>query len=267
MGTKALCVAVLACSSIGSASAHDTWFERLENTERGEAVLALGTGNQFPAFDTPLRIDSVKVAGCGDTAGKGVSLRWMADQPTRMLMRTTRPVPSGTALSCLARLATAEVSIDNPTVELYFKEVQPSEAVRARWARLRDKGVKWQESYTKLARIMMPGNMASGDTSQGLDLRVENTNPVLRVGDTLQVQMLRNGQPLPGIAMELRNDLSPIGIWRKSDEQGRISFPLPLAARWMLRGVDLRPASDASERWESDFLSVAFEVLATQAPR
>jgi hypothetical protein len=114
---------------------------------------------------------------------------------------------------------------------------------------------------------MMPGNMASGDTSQGLDLRVENTNAVLRVGDTLQVQMLRKGQALPGIAMELRNDLSPVGIWRKSDEQGRISFPLPLAARWLLRGVDLRPAANAAERWESDFLSVAFEVLTAQEQR
>jgi Domain of unknown function (DUF4198) len=266
MHSRTICAAVLAISG-GTTHAHDTWFEALDSTDRGELVLALGTGNQFPAFDSPLRIDSVKAAGCGDTTGKGVPLRWMADQPQRMLMRTTRPVPIGMALSCLARLATAEVSIDNATVELYFKEVRPSESVRSHWAQLRDKGVKWQESYTKLARIMMPGNMASGDTSQGLDLRVENTNAVLRVGDTLQVQMLRNGQALPGIAMELCNDLSPVGIWRKSDEQGRISFPLPLAARWLLRGVDLRPAANAAERWESDFLSVAFEVLTAQEQR
>ncbi len=119
----------------------------------------------------------------------------------------------------------------------------------------------WKESYTKLARVMMSGNLASGDTSQGLDVRVENTNPVLRKGDTLQVQILRDGQPLAGQAMELRNDLSPIGIWRKSDDQGRISFPLPLATRWLLRGVDLRPAPNAPERWDSHFLSLAFEVL------
>ena len=260
-----LCLAVLALAC-GTASAHDSWFEKLEPTERGEAVLALGTGNQFPAFDTTLRMESIKAAGCGDTAGKGVPLRWMADQPTRLLMRSTRPLPANTPLSCLARLATAEVSIDNATVEVYLAEIQAPEPVRAHWRALRDKGVKWQESYTKLARIMMSGNLASGDTSQGLDLRVENQQPVLRAGDTLQVQLLLNGQPLAGQAVELRSDLSPIGIWRKSDEQGRISFPLPLAARWLLRGVYLRPAAQQPEQWESDFLSVAFEVLARQKP-
>ncbi len=253
----------LACSLT---SAHDSWFERLEPTERGEAVFALGTGNQFPAYEVGLRLDAIKAAGCGDTTGKGVPLRWMADQPNRLLMRTTRPLPAQTPLSCLARLAPAEVSIDNATVEIYLKEIQASDAVRAHWNVLRDKGVKWQESYIKLARIMMNGNLASGDTSQGLDLRVENTQTVLRVGDTLQVQVLSNGKPLAGQAMELRNDLSPIGIWRKSDEQGRISFPLPLAARWLLRGVDLRPVPQEPERWESHFLSVAFEVLAQQKP-
>lgn len=245
----------------GIASAHDSWFDVQPATERGEAVFALGTGNQFPTFDTPLRLDAIKSAGCGDTAGRSVPLRWMADQPTRLLLRSTRPLPAHAALSCVARLATAEVSIDNPTVELYFKEIQPSEAVRAHWTQLRNKGVRWQESYTKLARIMMSGNLASGDTSQGLDLRVENTNPVLRVGDVLQVQILRNGQPWAGQAIELRNDSSSIGVWRKSDEQGRVSFPLPLAARWLLRGVDLRPSAADPERWESDFLTVAFQVL------
>lgn len=252
--------------SCGASLAHDSWFERLEPTERGESVFALGTGNQFPAHEAGFRLDAVKTAGCGDSAGKAVPLRWMADQPTRLLMRTTRPLPANTPLSCMARLAPAEVSIDNATVEIYFKEVQASDAVRAHWSRLRDKGVKWQETYTKQARIMMNGNLSSGDTRQGLDVRVENSAPELRVGGTLQVQVLRNGEPLAGQPMEMRNDLSPLGIWRTSDEKGRISFPLPLAARWLLRGVHLRPAPQDPERWESDFLTVAFDVLAPQKP-
>lgn len=257
-GAAALALAAMA----GAALAHDSWFEPLPDTERGEAVFALGTGNQFPVMDTPLRVGGVKAAGCGDTAGRAVPLRWMADQPTRLLLRTTRPLPANTALSCLARLAPAEVTIDKPEiVELYLKEIQASDAIRAQWSLWRAKGVTWQETYRKLARVMTSGNLSSGDTSQGLDVRVENEQAVLRVGDKLRVQVLRNGQPLAGQPLELRNNLSPIGIWRHSDAQGRIEFPLPLAARWLLRGVDLRPASQPPERWESDFLSVAFEVL------
>ena len=258
--TRALLAAVLVLAG-GTAAAHDTWFEIQPPTERGEKVFALGTGNQFPGYEAAVRLDHVQNAACGDTGGRGVALRWMADEPTRLLVRSTRPLPADTALSCVARLAPAEISIDDATVEIYFQEARPPEAVRARWKQLREQGVRWQETYTKLARIMMSGNLASGDTSRGLDVKVENSVPVLRVGDSLQIQVLRDGQPLAGQMMEVRSDLSPIGFWRQSDAQGRISFPLPLAARWLLRGVHLRPSPADPQRWESDFLTVAFEVL------
>jgi hypothetical protein len=260
MPTNTLIAFALALSC-GAAAAHDTWFEAQAATESGEAVFALGTGNQFPALETAVRLDGMVSAGCGDTAGRSVPLRWMADQPTRLLMRSTRPLPANTALSCVARLAPAQISIDDATVELYFAEAQPPQAVRDHWKQLRDKGVRWQETYTKVARIMMNGNWASGDTSRGLDVRVENIQPVLRVGDTLEIQVLFNGKPLAGQMMEMRNDFSRFGLWRKSDEQGHISFPLPLAARWLLRGINLRPAVADNQRWESDFLTVALEVV------
>lgn len=243
------------------AAAHDTWFEWLPRTERGEAVLGLGTGHQFPAYEVRVPLRVVSNAVCGDNAGRTVALRWMDDEGKRLLLRSTRPLPTDAALSCVARLEPTNIKIDNDTVDLYFAEARPPDAVRAHWQQLREKGVRWQETYTKLARIMMGGNLASGDTSHGLDVRVENTSPVLRVGDTLQLQVLREGQPLPGQMMELRSDLSPLGIWRQSDAQGRISFPLPLAARWLLRGINIRPAPADPQRWESDFLTVVLEVL------
>lgn len=256
----ALTAALLVVGTV--AHAHDTWFEAQPATERGESVFALGTGNQFPAFEEGVRLDWLLAAACGDAAARSVPLRWMADQPKRLVLRTTRPLAAGTALSCVARLAPNEVRIDDPKiVDKYFDEARPGEAVRARWRQLREQGVTWQETYRKLARIMMSGNLASGFNSQGLDVRVENTTPVLRVGDTLQVQVLFDGKPLAGQMMELRSDLSPLGIWRQSDEQGRVSFPLALAARWLLRGINLRASPTDAKRWESDFITVALEVM------
>jgi uncharacterized GH25 family protein len=84
----------------------------------------------------------------------------------------------------------------------------------------------------------------------------------LRVGDVMQVQLLRDGRPLPNHAVEWRNDLSPIGLWRQTDAEGRLALPLPLAARWLLRSIDLRPSATAADAWESRFLGVSFEVLA-----
>lgn len=249
---------VLACST---ALAHDTWFEPQPATERGEAVFALGTGNQFPTLESAVRWDAVTSAGCRDGQGRSVPLRWMADQPTRLMVRSTRPLPGSATLACMARLMPEQITLDNATVDLYFKEARPSEAVRERWKLLSERGVAWRETYTKLARIMKGGLVTADDTSQGLDVRFENTAPVLRVGHTLALQVLRDGKPLAGQMMEMRNDLSPIGIWRQSDEHGRIQFPLPLAARWLLRGVDLRAAAQDELLWESHFLTVALEVL------
>lgn len=259
---RALLLATLMFSSV-SAQAHDTWFETLRPTERGEAVFALGTGDRFPRFEEAVRWETVTSAACGDTQGRGVALRWMADQPNRLLMRSTRALAANTALSCTVKLSPAQITLDNATVERYFAEARPSDELRALWQGLRDKGVAWQETYTKLARVMMSGNLASGDTSQGLDVRVLNTATVLRAGDTLHVQVLRDGQPLAAQMMEMRNDLSPVGIWRKSDDKGMVQFPLPLAAKWLLRGIDLRVSKTDSQRWESHFVTVALEVLPT----
>lgn len=260
MGLRMLLTLVAGLFSF-DAAAHDTWFEPQRTTERGEAVLALGTGDGFPRFEETVRWETVTASSCKDAQGRSVALRWMADEPTRLLMRSTRALPANAALSCRVRLAPAQITLDHATVERYFAEARPSEAVRAHWQRLRDQGVAWQETYTKLARVMMNGNLTSDDTAQGLDVRVLNTEPVLRVGDTLQLQVLHDGQPAAGQSMEMRNDLSPVGIWRQSDAQGLIQFPLPLAARWLLRGIDLRTSVTDPQRWDSRFLTVVMDVL------
>jgi hypothetical protein len=263
--------APLALWLASQAWAHDSWFVPLPPTERGERVLALGTGDRFPVLETPLSIEHVATSGChGAGQARPVALRWLADRPSALLMRTTRPLPGGAALSCWAQLLPQDIEIDDTTVEVYLNEVNAGEAVRARWQELRARGVRWRERYTKHARIEIgtetapagsPAAAAPGDApALGLDVRLESPLP-LRAGDTLRVQVLRDGQPLAGQPVELRSDLSPIGLWRQTDADGRVSIPVPLAARWLLRGVDLRPSATRADAWESRFVTLAFEVL------
>ncbi len=254
----------------GFAQAHDSWFAPLSGTDRGEAVFAFGTGNQFPVHEVTIPLQQLRTTGCRSEGLRPTPMRWVADRPTAVVLRTGRPVSATTPFTCWAQLKPIEIEIDDATVEIYLKEVNATPAVRERWDALRARGVRWQETYTKHARVEVNAAQPSAPTNGGadnvaieglgMDIRLESPQP-LRAGDTLRAQLLRDGQPLAGLPVELRSDLSPIGFWRTTDAEGRLQLPVPLAARWLLRAVDLRPAADQPERWDSRFVTLAFEVL------
>ena len=269
--TKARLVALLACAALaGAAQAHDSWFAPLPPTDRGEAVFAFGTGNRYPVQDLPIPMQQLSTSGCRSEGLRPTAMRWVADQPSATVLRSGRPWSPTAALTCWAQLKPIDIEIDDATVEIYLDEVNAQPAVRERWAALRSRGVRWQETYTKHARIEMNatagaapvGNGAGSAPVEGLgmDLRIESPQP-LRAGDTLRAQLLRDGLPLPGLPVELRSDLSTVGDWRTTDAEGRLQLPVPLAARWLLRAVDLRPDAAKPDRWDSRFVTLAFEVL------
>lgn len=260
----------LALAWAGSAQAHDTWFAPLPPTDRGEAVYALGTGEQFPRQQTPIALHQLETTGCRSEGVRPTAMRWVADRPDAIVLRSSRALPATAALTCWAQLKPIKIEIDDATVELYFREVNATPAVRERWSALRARGVRWQETYTKHARVEQnpaadpapaAGGMSSAPiTGLGMDLLIESPQP-LRAGDMLRAQVLRDGQPLAGLAVELRSDVSPVGFWRTTDAEGRLQLPVPLAARWLLRATELRPAADSSDGWDSRFITLAFDVL------
>lgn len=280
--------ALLCTVAAASAAAHDTWFTPLPPTPRGQLVLALGTGAAFPGYEVAIAAAQLADSGCtGDGVREkplreGVELsldglrQWFsgatstAGAPPVLALRTGRPVSPAVSVSCWARLVAIDITIDDPTVDLYLDEVQALPAVRERWAALKARGVRWQETYVKHARIEIDGE---GDTAAvataalptlGLDLRMEAERRPLRAGDTVRFQLLRDGQPLAGQPLQLVGDGSGVGIWRRTDAEGRLELLLPAAGRWLLRGTELRPAPDGSDRWDSRFVTLAFEV---RAPR
>jgi len=130
--------------------------------------------------------------------------------------------------------------------------------------------VRWQERYVKHARIELPAaaptTASAGQTGQaggapGLDLQADMPAGTLRAGDSLRVQLLRDGHPLAGLPLALRNDLNPLTLWHRSDADGWITAVLPLAARWLLSGVDLQPSATDPDGWDSGFVSLHIETL------
>lgn len=262
-----LILALTAASAV--AAAHDSWFMPLPAAGGGQALFALGTGNQFPRQESPILMQHLQSTGCSSDGARPAPMQWVADQAAAVVLRSSQPVTAKTALTCWAQLKPLSVDIDDATVEIYLREINALPVVRKRWAELKARGVRWQETYTKHARVefsrasdgqvLNGGADANAIDGLGMDIRLESPQP-LRAGDTLRAQLLRDGKPLAGMPVELRSNLSPVGIWRQTDAEGRLQVSVPLAARWLLRSVDLRPAQTA-DRWDSRFVTLAFEVL------
>ena len=255
MTNKSLLVAgaLLAGAAAGPSSAHDTWFRPLPGS--GVPQLALGTGNQFPLQETPVGAASLVDSGCRGNDGRVAPLRVLVEAPTALRLQ----VPGVDAVTCWAQQMSFEVDLPADKVALYLREINPPTWVRGEWARLQAAGLPWKERYAKHARIELRG---VGGPAQpvpiAMDVVLDERAP--RVGQTLGFQLLRDGQPVADQAVELRGEISPLGIWRRTDAEGRARIELPLPGRWLLRGTDLRRSGVLPDQFESRFFSLAFDV-------
>ena len=220
----------------------------------------LGTGNRFPLHESGVGFEYLVHSGCrSESNGRPIALQRVGDAATALWLRAgargDRP------LTCWAQLSPFEVELAPDKIALYLKEIQAPAAVREQWARMQSRGVPWKERYTKHARIELKSDAgAARPVDMAMDVLLESSERSLQQGQTLQFRVLRDGAPLPDFAVELRNERSPLGLWRKTDAQGRVSVAAPLPGRWVLRGTDLRLSETEPDLWVSRFVTLAFEV-------
>lgn len=240
-------LAALACP----AQAHDSWFERLPGAS-AQPLLLLGTGNQFPALETGIGAEYLVQQGCAGAAGVG-GLTAVRNAKTALLLRA-----AAGAQTCWVQLTPFDIELPADKVALYLDEVNASASQRATWAAMQARGLRWHERYTKHARIELTPNTAGSGlpapSPMGMDAQLQ------RRDGQLIFTVLREGKPLPGFAVELRSDTKPLlGTWHRTDDLGQLRVPELPAGRWLLRGIDLRLSSTQADRWESWFLTLAFD--------
>ena len=252
-------VALLAAMAAG-ATAHDTWFEPLPATAAGQAVFALGTGTRFPVYEFPLGYEYIVASGCRGGGATAAPLVHVEDRPTMLVVRSATPLHPGAAQTCWAQLAPFDVEVPPEKIEVYLREIQAGPALRASWAAMQARGLPWRERYTKHARIELGGAGLRTPLAMGMDVLLDNPRWPIRVGDALGFQVLLHGAPRAGLPVELVSDRGAPSLWRTTDAQGRVQFSVPLAGRWLLRGVDLRVSRKNRDEWESDFVTLSFDV-------
>ena len=246
--------------SVSLARAHDTWFQPLPASRSTPQVeLALGTGNRYPVQETGVGAEYLARQGCH--AGDGQSAQ-MPMQPTRNVDHALVLRLPLRAVRCWAELVPLDIELEPAKVTVYLQEVQASPAVRAAWRDLRARGLPWKERYTKHARIDLGSQAAPEPRSVPMALDILR-QPL--PGGGWSFQLVRQGQPVGQQPMELVSEAGTRGIWRRTDEQGRIELPALPAGRWLLRSTLLRLSEQDPVRWDSDFVTLAFEVAAPAA--
>jgi len=238
--------------------AHDTWFEWQPGAGRAEFLI--GSGNRFPLYEGGVGGNSLDKSGCRGGDGKSVALAFRRHVRNATLLRAD--AENGPALTCWAQLQPFDVELSPQLVEVYFREIRPSAEVVAAWHALRAQGLPFRERYVKSARFDGAGVTAPQPVGTALDVVRLTPTAAPRVNDKASFQLLRDGEPFADFPVELVNENSPIGLWTRTDKDGRISPRLPLPGRWLLRGTELRLSTSDATRWESRFIAYSFDVVA-----
>ncbi len=231
----------------------------------GPTRLALGTGNRFPVLEFNPQAISLAETGCRSAQGQPLALLPDTEAATHLVVRVRGASDASPARTCWAQLKAFEVSLPADKVAEYFREIRPTEAVQLAWRAMEQRGVVWQERYTKYARIELP--LAPGvpapaavPSPLGMDALLLTPAADVRPGAKLEFLVLRDGQPLADFPVELVSERQRFGIWRQTDTQGRVSATVPFDGQWLLRGTELALSTTEADRWESRFLTLAFEV-------
>jgi hypothetical protein len=251
-------IAVLSLLLGSVAQAHDTWFELQPGS--GKAEFLIGSGNRFPLYEGGVGGNSFDKSGCRADDGKTVALVFRRHVRNATLLRAD--AENGPGLTCWTQLQPFDVELTPQLVEVYFREIRPSAAVVAAWQALRAQGVVFRERYVKSARVDGADVTSPKPTGTALDVIRLAPDAAPKVNDSASFQILRDGQPFADFPVELVNEASPLGLWTRTDKDGRIAIKLPLPGRWLLRGTDLRLSPADATRWESKFIAYSFDVVA-----
>jgi uncharacterized GH25 family protein len=243
--------------------AHDLWIEPTSFTpERGRVVgLRLRVGQDFvgdPVPRDPGAIEEfVSASAAGVTAVPGrdgadpAGLVRPAERGLLVIGYRTRPFP---------------IELPAEKFNQYLAD-EGLEAVQLARARAGQAAKPARELFSRCAKsLLQAGPVGRGDVDRTLGMRLElvaGNNPyAMHAGQSLGVQLLYEGQPLPNalvVALHRRDPGKAVRL--RTDRNGRVRIPLGAAGSWLVKAVHMIPAPpDSGAEWQSFWASLTFEL-------
>ena len=243
--------------------AHDTWL--LPDRWRvavGEAQgFTLTSGMAFPAPETAVKADrlaarSLRLAGQKTALDPGAS--------DRALHLSAGTKGEGVAVAWITTRERS-LTLTPKQVEEYLAEIGATEAVGPAWKKSGQ--TAWRETYVKLAKTFVRvGGADDRSWAEPVGLALElvpTSDPTrLKVGDTLGLNLVSKGQPLPDFAVGVVPAPPAQARLLRTDAQGRLSVTLDRSGPLMFRVTLIRPSSARPGEWESAFTTLTLEVQA-----
>jgi uncharacterized GH25 family protein len=258
-----LAVLMLAVSLAASALAHDTWLipHQFNLPPKSTVRLDMTSGMEFPKLDVGPKPDRVQSAKCR-LAGKTFDITDKTAAPNSLQFKTEL-ADAGIA-TIWVKLPARAIELKPEQVKEYLDEVDVPEALRREWADMKPQ--RWRESYTKhpktFARVGEPTSDRSWAEPAGMFLEIvpEKDPTLLKAGDDFPVRVLKDGKPFGDFSLNAVSAGQTKGETRKTDAEGRATFRVGTAGRWLLRGTDIRKSTQPETDWESDFVTLTCEV-------
>jgi uncharacterized GH25 family protein len=263
---RAFFMAVAGCALAATAHAHDTWLLPAQFSVAAGATVGfdLSSGTAFAELDAA--IDPARVTHAASRLhGQTLPLEGMSASAHSLHAQATMAA-AGVATVWI-ELAPQLIELTPAQVEAYLAEIAAPDLVKRRW--LVSRPQRWRERYTKHAKTFLRvADVASTDRSWAqpvgmyLEIVPQSDPTQLLAGDTLVVQVLRDGGSLPGFALAVEHEGDASEQTQRTDGGGNASFHLDRPGRWLVHGTWLLAVADPDADWESHFTTLTLDVAA-----
>ncbi|EAQ97479.1 DUF4198 domain-containing protein [Congregibacter litoralis] len=248
-------------------SAHETWLlpETFQPEADSQITLSMTSGMAFPTLGSGISAARIREAVISQNGQRDLLIPMDTRGGALELIATPG---AGTACAWIA-LNPRILEIKPEAVAHYLEEIGADDSVWEAW-NTQPEPRFWKESYSKLARTYLrsasddaateESSCWSDESASRFEILPLNNPTSLAPGETLELQVLFDREPLTNQAVGLWQEGDDAGVLHRSDDDGQVSLEFAGDGPHMIYATHLRPQMGEGFNWESDFVTLTVMV-------